>query len=110
MTVTATSTTNQPVVSAKGKAALDELLAARVDSGLIPSTTFGATTAAGPIYFAAHGERVLGEPDKGKIDDTTRESSLRTVAARRRRGLGHGMCSLGAPAAAHQLAPTLSMR
>lgn len=69
MTVTA----HQPAVSAKGKAALDEVLAQHVASGKIPAVTFGATTADGPIYFAAKGERVLGEPDKGEIDDKTSE-------------------------------------
>lgn len=63
----------RPAVSAKGKAALDELLAERVDSGLIPPTTFGATSVGGPIYFATRGERVLGEPEKGDVDDKTSE-------------------------------------
>ncbi|BEI86676.1 hypothetical protein CcaverHIS002_0700220 [Cutaneotrichosporon cavernicola] len=70
MTVTIEAV-SKPVVSAKGQAALDELLAKRVDSRLIPAATFGATTADGPIYFAARGERVLGEPDKGQVDDKT---------------------------------------
>lgn len=75
MTVT-TATAHQPSISAKGKAALDELLAARVGSGRIPATTFGATTTEGPIYFATKGERVLGDPDNGEIDDKTSESEV----------------------------------
>ncbi|CAK9785896.1 beta-lactamase/transpeptidase-like protein [Cutaneotrichosporon oleaginosum] len=70
MTIT-TEVIPKPVVSTKGKVALDDLLTQRVDSGLIPAATFAATTADGPIYFAAHGERVLGEPDAGQIDDKT---------------------------------------
>lgn len=60
-----------PVLSAKGRAALDELLATRVDSRAIPAATFGATTADGEIYLNCRGERVFGQPDKGRVDDKT---------------------------------------
>lgn len=88
MTIAVETTPVRPAVSAKGKIALDELLAERVDSGLIPPTTFGATSVDGPIYFATRGERVLGEPEKGDVDDKTSELTASASAL----GMGQRCC------------------
>lgn len=62
-----------PILSAKGKAALDELLTSRVESRNIPAATFGVTSADGEIYFNHAGERIFGQPEKGNVDDKTSE-------------------------------------
>lgn len=65
-----------PTVSAATKAKLDGILKKHVDSGLMPAATFAIATAdpkAEPLYFKAEGDQVLGQPDKGQIDENTSE-------------------------------------
>ncbi|KAL1409159.1 hypothetical protein Q8F55_005988 [Vanrija albida] len=60
-----------PSISDAGKAKLDALLHASVATPETPALAFGAATADDVLYFAAEGERVWGQPDKGQVDDTT---------------------------------------
>lgn len=70
MTVTATPL---PTISEAGKKKLDELLDAKVAEATIPGIFFGATNAEGEIYFNAKGDKVLGHPEKGQINENTSE-------------------------------------
>jgi hypothetical protein len=65
-----------PKLSAKGSAALDDLLKTSVGGRTVPATYFGATTADGPLYFNCAGERVFGEPDKGEVTEHTSQHVL----------------------------------
>lgn len=65
---------NAPAVSPATKAKLDAILEKHVASGLIPASTFAVATAdpsAPPLYFKAEGDKVFGQPDKGKINEDT---------------------------------------
>jgi methyl acetate hydrolase len=68
-------TAQLPSLTPEGKASLDKLLQTKVESRTVPATFFGATTAAGPIYFNCAGERVFGEPEKGLVNDDTSQYS-----------------------------------
>lgn len=70
--------TPKPHLSAEGKAKLDALLDTKVAEKKIPAIFFGASNAEGEIYFNAKGDKVLGEPDKGQVDE-----NLSAHAARR---------------------------
>lgn len=61
-----------PTLSAEGKTAIDTLLHQAVASRNVPAVTCGVTSADGELYFAAAGERVFGEPDKGNVSEHTR--------------------------------------
>ncbi|WOO79889.1 Acyltransferase LovD [Vanrija pseudolonga] len=109
--MTSGPTAPAPHLTPKGKAALDALLHAEVDSRLVPALTFGATTADGEIYFAYAGERVLGEPDKGQVDAETVMSYhsctklMTTVAVLQL--VDAGVLSLSDPAVVEKYAPEL---
>jgi hypothetical protein len=75
-----------PKLSAKGAAALDELLKTSVEGRTVPATYFGATTADGPLYFNCAGERVFGEPDKGEVTEGTSERVERVLQNSSRSG------------------------
>ncbi|WOO79171.1 Acyltransferase LovD [Vanrija pseudolonga] len=67
-----TTTTHAPRVADTGAAALDALLERTVANRDLPAVTFGVIGASGaPIYFAARGEKALGDAAKGQIDETT---------------------------------------
>lgn len=62
-----------PTISQRGKAALDDALAAAVADPLLPALFWGVTTAQGPIYYNCGGERVLHESEKGSVNEDTSE-------------------------------------
>ncbi|TXT10890.1 hypothetical protein VHUM_01641 [Vanrija humicola] len=67
-----TDPTPTPRLTPAAAAALDALLARVEDTHTLPAVTLGVIAAQGePLYFSAQGDRVLGEPDKGRVDATT---------------------------------------
>lgn len=62
-----------PKISQKGKELLDAKLAEAVNDPLQPAQFFGVTSAEGPLYYNCGGDLVLGEPDKGQVNEDTSE-------------------------------------
>jgi len=69
-----------PTVSPTGKQSLDALLDAKVAEAKVPALFFGAANAQGTIYFACKGDRVVGEPAKGQVDEDTSELDHKTLS------------------------------
>jgi hypothetical protein len=60
-----------PRLSSGGRAALDAWLAQTTAARLTPALFTGVASANEVLYFACAGERVLGEPEKGAVDEDT---------------------------------------
>ncbi|KAL1410426.1 hypothetical protein Q8F55_004437 [Vanrija albida] len=110
MTLETTST--QPRLSDASKAALDALLQRVTSSRELPALTLGVAGATGaPLYFAAAGERVFGDPEQGLVDDSTylelySQTKLVTAVAVLQLVDG-GLVSLDDPAVVEKHAPEL---
>ncbi|GMK58053.1 hypothetical protein CspeluHIS016_0500850 [Cutaneotrichosporon spelunceum] len=63
--------TPSPRLSAGGRAALDKWLADTNAARLTPALFVGVASKDDVLYFNCAGERVLGEPDKGSVNEDT---------------------------------------
>lgn len=61
-----------PRLPSAAQTSIDAFLHDAMKSGNYPAITLGAIGATGePLYFAFEGDRVYGEPEKGKVDQST---------------------------------------
>lgn len=62
----------EPSLPSSAQVSIDTFLHDAMKSGNFPAITLGAIGVTGePLYFACEGDRVHGEPDKGKVDQDT---------------------------------------
>lgn len=60
-----------PTLSPEGKAALDTHLSESVAAGDLPALFFSIYNVDGPVYSACKGDKILGHPEQGQVDDDT---------------------------------------
>lgn len=65
--------TMTPRIGAPGKAALDKWLDETTESGIAPALFIGVASKDEILYFNCQGEKVLGEPYAGQVDEDTSE-------------------------------------
>lgn len=62
-----------PALTADGRAKISAYIQETARSGNFPAIFAGVTNAKETIYFDQAGDRVLGQPDKGQVQEDTRE-------------------------------------
>lgn len=62
-----------PTIGKRGRAALDKWLDDTVTSGTVPATFIGVANKDEILYFNCKGDKVLGEADKGQVNEDTSE-------------------------------------
>lgn len=63
-----------PALKADSKARLSAYIQDTARSGNFPAIFAGVTNAKETLYFDQAGDRVLGQPDKGEVQEETRKS------------------------------------
>lgn len=62
-----------PSITPRGKASLDQWLDETTASGVTPALFCGVASQDEILYFNCQGEKVLGEPHMGQVDEDTSE-------------------------------------
>lgn len=72
---------SKPTIGTQGRAALDRWLEETVASRVTPALFVGVASKDEVLYWRCMGEKVLGEPEKGEVNDDTSESGRRCLPA-----------------------------